>query len=166
MSLQYEAAHHVLETSVNHATSYAQLNEVRFGRLGAKVFQLPIYFGFPLRIPFVFMVPAPWVHQGGIQAFLGLGTIGQFFMLPFLVLGLRMSCVDGRYKLFFTTMLLGVASSSMTLRHFTAFIPFAFMVGAAPYSRSVQYREFSWYPRYLGFVAGVIGAAGAIIVVI
>ena len=149
IAAQFGAVTDVVDQAVRRAEQYTALNQQRFGAMGSKVFQGNVVLTFPLRILFVFMTPAPKFNYDLVQGFLGVGTVLQFFALPFVVRSLLRDETDGKLKVSYLLIISAVACSTFSSRHMLCVIPFTFLLGIEEFNRSRLKGDFSWYYPYL-----------------
>lgn len=128
--------------------------------LGAYVFSTPPPLGYILRIGYALISPLPTLSFEVERLLLSLGTLFQFFFLPFLALGfLRATKQRPLWPTFigFTLLFLGMALFTFAERHIVPFMPLAVILAALGYERYRHLRIPIWLALYwLGLGAFVL----------
>lgn len=116
------------------------------GGLSLILFNLPAPAKYIASILYSFITPLPIIYTKDLDwNFLSIGTIYQFFFIPFVLVGLR-STYRYRIMLPLFMMLLisyiGYVFGTFTFRHITYIVPFAAIYGTIGYEKYKQHRNF------------------------
>lgn len=112
--------------------------EVTGGGLSTVVFTTPPPMGYLLRVAYALISPLPVLSSRVYQIWLSLGTIVQFFFIPFLFIGIALSIRDRfRWVLIgaFGMLLVGMAMFTFQIRHIVQFLPFGVILASIGYER-------------------------------
>jgi len=119
--------------------------------LGAYVFATPPPLGYILRIGYALISPLPTLSFQVERLLLSLGTLFQYFFLPFLALGFLWAIRQrSLWPLFtgFTLLFLGMALFTFAERHIVPFMPLAVILVALGYERYRHLRIPIWLALY------------------
>jgi hypothetical protein len=120
--------------------------------LAQKVFATPMPAGLILRLGYAMIIPLPMVYTEVERTFQGLGTLFQFFFLPFFFLGIWRSLrVPARFPLLFSfgIMFLGMVLFTFTERHLMMFFPLGSLLAVLGYKAHAKARFRIWRSMFL-----------------
>ena len=128
---------------------YNQLNIERFGGIGSKIFELPIYLGVIPRIIYMIFTPVPNLSSFH-QIYLSISAFMQVFTIPFLYFGLISKKIDLKLKITFLLFFFGIALSTATFRHVMMYLPFGIIITILSINQRREDRNlFKGYPNKL-----------------
>lgn len=109
------------------------------------VFGAPFPWTYALRALYALVTPFPVLTGDIDRLWLSVGTILQWLLLPFVLLGLRAALRQRRWWTVVSALIFmfsGMALVSFTSRHIAQFLPYAALVGGLGYERSRSSRAF------------------------
>lgn len=128
--------------------------DVTGGGLSAVVFNTPPPMGYVLRVAYALISPLPALSSRLYEVWLSVGTIIQFFFIPFLFIGIVLSIRDRfRWVLIgaFVMLFVGMAMFTFAGRHIVQWLPFAIILASIGYER---------YQSYCTTIFGSMGLLG------
>ena len=150
-----DGAKEILEFSLQ-AEDYSKYRvEDTGGGLSSVVFASPPPLSYFLRTLYALISPIPEINFKAYKSLLSLGTIFQFFFIPFLFIGIRKSFESRYSQVLFLSFLLpfiGMSMFTFTIRHIVQYLPFGIILTSLGYEQYQGNRKLVFYA-----MGGLIG---------
>lgn len=149
MSSELSLFINLLEKLDSSATDLAEgVDRAGEGGLSLFLFNLPVPFNYIGSFIYSFITPLPILYTIDFDwNFLSLGTIYQFFFIPFIFVGIKYSYRSAIMLPVFFLFLVsfgGYVFGSFTFRHIIYFVPFAAIYGLIGFEKIKNRRHFIW----------------------